>query len=88
MVNQIVSRLSRLTPSGRDHAVSGNSEVVDFTPEAELFPQMEAIDALVEESENQDSCEDLATLIKDLETDMNELDAEKATAQHAIEDTA
>lgn len=84
MVNEIASRLSRLTPSGgRDQGISGHSEVVDFTPQSE---GMEAIDALVEESENQDSFEDLPTLIKDLETDMNELDAEKA-ASNDIEDT-
>jgi hypothetical protein len=61
---------------------------VDFTPQSELlYPEIEAIDALVEGSDNQDSCEDLPTLIKDLGTDMNELEA-KSSSPNRMEDPA
>ncbi len=88
IAHEIASRLSRLTSGGKEPgASSGHSEVVDFTPQSELFPEIEAIDALVEESDNQDSCEDLPTLIKDLETDINELEG-KSSSPNRIEETA
>lgn len=87
IVNEIVSRLSHLTSGGREPRVSSSSEAADFTPQSEIFLEMEAIDALVEESETQDSCEDLPTLIKDLEIDINELDGKNSIPQHNLDDT-
>ncbi len=89
IVHEIASRLSRLTSGGKEPgASSGHSDVVDFTPQSELlYPEIEAIDALVEGSDNQDSCEDLPTLIKDLGTDMNELEA-KSSSPNRMEDPA
>ncbi|GAX15407.1 hypothetical protein FisN_8Lh297 [Fistulifera solaris] len=84
ITQKIASRMSRLTsPSVVLYCAPAYT-----TPQSELLPEIEAIDALVEESDNQDGCEDLPTLIKDLEMDINELEAKSSSSPNRIEQTA